>query len=283
METTNLTVRVVNSPEEVERFNTEEARHHELGKTHSGGDTLRLVFENESGEWLAIMVWGSACYRLKPRDEFIGWTPTLRASRQKLVVNNRRFTILAPAGSMRNLASKCLGLARRELPDIWFATFGYRPLVAETFCDINNHEGTCYKAAGWQPLGLTKGFKRVNRQECDFFVPGEGPKTVWVDLFRKDAIETITATDLPADCQAGAHCSTAGELPLKKKQAESLLDAMCDEKDPRDNNKSIPSTSILTLMTMAVGTRKLFMRHLSGWTGFTMPSTSATRYGTTGK
>jgi len=135
-------MRVVNSPEEVERFNTEEARHHGLGKTHSGGDTLRLVFENEFGEWLAIMVWGSACYRLKPRDEFIGWTPTLRASRQKLVINNRRFTILAPVGSMRNLASKCLGLARRELPDIWFATFGYRPLVAETFCDINNHEGT---------------------------------------------------------------------------------------------------------------------------------------------
>ena len=47
METTNLTVRVVNSPEEVERFNTKEARHHELDKTHSGGDTLRLVFENE--------------------------------------------------------------------------------------------------------------------------------------------------------------------------------------------------------------------------------------------
>ena len=46
--------------------------------------------------------------------------------------------------------------------------------------------------------------------------------------------------------------STAGELPLKKKQAEFLLDAMCDVKDPRDNNKSIPSTSILTLMTMAV-------------------------------
>lgn len=100
--------------------------------------------------------------------------------------------------------------------------------------------------------GVDQGFKRVNRQECDFFVPGEGPKTVWVDLFRKDAIETITATDLPADCQAGAHCSAAGELPLKKKQTESLLDAMCDVKDTRDNNKSIPSTSILTLMTMAV-------------------------------
>ncbi|MBM4147561.1 MAG: hypothetical protein FJ224_00745 [Lentisphaerae bacterium] len=33
---------------------------------------------------MGLLMWGSACYRLKPRDEFIGWTPTQRAQRQRL-------------------------------------------------------------------------------------------------------------------------------------------------------------------------------------------------------
>ena len=45
--------------------------------------------------------------------------------------------------------------------------FHYRPLLAETFCDISHSSGTCYKAANWIPLGMTKGFSRVNRQECE--------------------------------------------------------------------------------------------------------------------
>lgn len=251
MKITKLTMRIARGAEELERFKVEEEMHHELGKTHSGGDTMRLVFENERGDWVALMVWGSACYRLKPRDEFIGWSPSMRAKRQKLVINNRRFTILLPKEARRNIASQCLGLARKQLPDLWHEEFGYRPLIAETFCDISNHEGTCYKAAGWHQLGLTQGFKRVNRKECDFFVEGEGPKTIWVDLFYNNAIEVINAQTLPASCQAGANCDADGVLPIKKRQAESLLEAMCDVRDPRDDNKSIPSASILTLLTMA--------------------------------
>ena len=35
-----------------------------------------------------------------------------------------------------------------------------------------------YKTAHWIPLGLTKGYSRVNRQERDFFIPNERPKAV---------------------------------------------------------------------------------------------------------
>ena len=38
---------------------------------------MRLVFE-ENGKWVALMVWGSACYHLKPRDAYVGWTNSIR-------------------------------------------------------------------------------------------------------------------------------------------------------------------------------------------------------------
>ena len=211
---------------------------------------MRLVSE-DGGEWVALMVWGSACYRLKPRDVFIGWAPSLRAARQKLVVSNRRFTILAAPGARRNLASQCLALACRELPELWLRRFHYRPLLAETFCDIERTAGTCYRAANWIPLGLTKGYTRVNRQERDFFVPNERSKTVWVYPLAKDAVETLNAPTLPATCEAGAHSDADGVLPVSPALGESLYDAMTRVRDTRDDNRSIPSASVLALVVMA--------------------------------
>ena len=164
---------------------------------------MRLVFE-EDGKWVALMVWGSACYHLKPRDAYVGWTNSIRAERLKLVVNNRRFTILSGPGERRNLASECLGLVARELPRLWLKKFRYRPLLAETFCDIERTAGTCYKAAGWIPLGQTQGFTRVNRQDCDFYVPNDRPKAVWVKPLDKDALSLLNARTLPEDCVEGA-------------------------------------------------------------------------------
>ena len=110
-----LTMRQVTKATELKRFKELEGEYHDMGETHSGGDTMRLVFE-EDGKWVALMVWGSACYHLKPRDAYVGWTNSIRAERLKLVVNNRRFTILSEPGERRNLASECLGLVARELP-----------------------------------------------------------------------------------------------------------------------------------------------------------------------
>ena len=144
-------IRVIRAKER-KRFKELMGDYHYLGEGHSAGDTMRMVAERD-GEWVGLLMWGSACYRLKPRDEFIGWTATQRARRQKLVVQNRRFALLAERGQHPNLASHILGAAVRELPSLWFAVFGYEPLLAETFSDIEAFKGTCYKASGWQPLG----------------------------------------------------------------------------------------------------------------------------------
>ncbi|AKJ65417.1 Druantia anti-phage system protein DruA [Kiritimatiella glycovorans] len=75
---------------------------HYMGEGHAGGDTMRLV--EAYGEWMALFLWGSAAYRLKDRDAYIGWSGPQRALRQKLIVQNRRFTLLVDRGAHPNLA-----------------------------------------------------------------------------------------------------------------------------------------------------------------------------------
>ena len=245
-----LKIRPVWKADELKRFGELEEKYHYMGETHSGGDTLRLVIEDD-GEWVAIMVWGGACYHLLRRDEYIGWTPSLRAQRLKLIASNRRFTILAKPGERRNLASRCLALAAREIVKLWVRKFHYRPLLAETFCDIEHSPGTCYKAAGWTPLGTTKGFTRTNRQECDFYVPNDRPKTLWVKPLVPNALELLNARELPEDCALGAQGNSDGVMPIGKAQRESLYDALCRVRDVRDDNRTFHIGGMLSIVVMA--------------------------------
>ena len=244
-----LTIRKI-SEGELKRFGELEGEYHYMGETRSGGDTLRLVVE-EDGEWAALMVWGSACYRLKDRDAHIGWTAAMRARRQKLVVQNRRFTVLAKRGEKPNLASRALGLAARELPSLWREAFGYEPLLAETFCDREASAGTCYRAAGWTPLGMTKGYSR-SRQTSDYYVPNGRPKALWVRPLRPDACAALHATELPPECLGGADSDAYGVLPLPGPQVESLHDALCGVRDPRESNRRFHIGAMLTLLALGV-------------------------------
>jgi len=71
----------------------------------------------------------------------------------------RRFLVLGKT-RMPNLASKSLALAIKALPEQWEQAHGYKPLLAETFSDIEQYEGTCYKISNWIACGQTKGFER---------------------------------------------------------------------------------------------------------------------------
>ncbi len=133
-----LTLRLV-LPEEQERFNDLLKQHHYLHSAGSAGETLRYVAQID-GQWMGLLLWGAASYRLKDRDEWIGWDGAQRHARLKLVVQNRRFLIL-PGVDLANLASKTLGMCLRVLADHWQEAFGYRPLVAETFVDPQIHRG----------------------------------------------------------------------------------------------------------------------------------------------
>ncbi|MCH7229214.1 Druantia anti-phage system protein DruA, partial [Haloferula sp. A504] len=71
----------------------------------------------------AVLCWSGAALRLKDRDEWIGWDPLTRASRLPLVVQLRRFLVLE-ASREPNLATRCMGLALREMPGHFEAKYG---------------------------------------------------------------------------------------------------------------------------------------------------------------
>ena len=128
----SLHIKIIETKEDIERFTKLAKKFHYMGEGSPAGDTMRMVIEVD-GEWIALLLWGSACYRLKPRDEWIGWTDQQRAARQKLVVQNRRFVLLTQPGEHPNLASRILGKVIRELPALWKARFGYEPLAQVSY------------------------------------------------------------------------------------------------------------------------------------------------------
>jgi hypothetical protein len=243
----SLVVRVIQQ-KETARFDALMGEFHYLGQSRAVGDTLRMVAQ-KGDEWLGLLMWGSAAYRLKDRDLHIGWTPTQRALRQKLIVQNRRFLLLGERGKHPNLASQILGTAVRHLPGLWFESFGYQPLLAETFTDIESYAGTCYKAAGWIPLGLTQGF---SRHRADFYVPNDRPKKLWVRELCSHATQLLRAPDLPVACRKGAHSDADGVLPLTLGQLESLHSTLCHIPDPRASNRGFHIGAVLSIVAMAI-------------------------------
>ena len=166
----DLEVRVLREEEKEMAARLLEQEHY-LGKGQAVGKTLSQVVHYH-GQWVALLEWGPASLKLADRDEWVGWNDQQRAERINFVVQNRRFLVLA-ATRMPNLASRALALATTALPLQWEERHGYRPLLAETFTDIEQFEGTCYKAAGWMPCGLTKGFER---HRADFYQKHGRPK-----------------------------------------------------------------------------------------------------------
>lgn len=218
---------------------------HYLGAGRQVGRTLVQIVHHRE-RWAAILIWGPAAMKLIDRDEWIGWTSRQRAERLGLIVQNRRFLVLADT-RMPNLASRAMGLGLRQLPDQWQEKHGYRPLLAETFTDIESFEGTCYKASNWQPCGLTKGFAPTHR--ADFYRQHKRPKKLWLKTLSRNTKVILCGMDLPAAYQPGCDLHTAERaLPLKKAHLESLRDILREVPDPRAGNRSWPISTLLTLI-----------------------------------
>src|SRR5690606_11167366 len=146
------------------------------------------------GRPVALLVWGPACYALKDRDRWLGWSATQRVERLKLIVQNRRFLLLADKGHAPNLASQALAAALRALPQHWLETFGYRPLLGESCTDPEAYEGTCYKASNWSAVGFSAGY---SRHRADFYVANERPKRLWLFPLDPQSRRELRATHVP--------------------------------------------------------------------------------------
>lgn len=236
------------TPAEHARFDALCGDLHYLGAAKPIGHFLRqaAVFE---GEWIALLAWGPPCYSLQDRDEWIGWHPAQRAQRLNLIAQNRRFLLLHERGSAPNLASKVLAAAMKALPGQWRECFGYEPVMAETFTDLERFHGTCYKACGWIEAGESQGF---GRDAIDFYVYHGKIKRLWVKELAPEARAMLCATQLPEDIPPEALSRTHGQLPFKAGQLRSLFEALQQVPDPRTRSSRIRLGSILAIAAMAL-------------------------------
>jgi len=242
-----LKVRIAGQQEN-EWFDAQLGQHHYLGAGRPVGDYLRQVVELE-GRAVGLLVWGPACYALKDRDLWIGWSAPQRVERLKLIVQNRRFLLLTAKGQAPNLASQVLGAALRALPAHWQERFGYRPLLGESFTDPEAYAGTCYKASNWEAVGWSAGY---SRHRADFYMANERPKRLWLRPLVPEARQQLRAVEVPWDCRAGLVAAPAGQLPVKEPQMDSLREVFAKAPDPRDSNTQYRTGPVLTIIAMGL-------------------------------
>ena len=131
-------------------------RHHYLAHRNCVGENLRYLVRERQGRPVACLLFGSAAWQCQPRDAFIGWTARERRQRLAWVTNNTRFLIL-PWVRVSHLASHLLSRIARRLSRDWQNKYGHPIHLVETFVERERFAGTCYRAAGWVPVGATTG------------------------------------------------------------------------------------------------------------------------------
>lgn len=131
-------------------------QHHYLGKGPLCGAQIRYLVESSRYGWVAALAFSAGQWRLKKRDEYIGWTEGARRANLERVVCNSRF-LIRPGVEVANLASHVLSRCLGRLAEDWTQRYGYAPALVESFVDPSRFAGTCYQAANWERVGQTAG------------------------------------------------------------------------------------------------------------------------------
>ena len=155
-----ITLEIANAGKELKRWRTYVSCFHQLGDSNTYGNRICYILRSQGRE-LACLQFSAASWALAPREAWIGWTAKDKKARLHLVVNNSRMLIL-PWVHVKNLASRILSLAAKQVKKDWLREFCYEPVLLETFVDTQ-YKGTIYKAANWSYLGETQGRGRNDR------------------------------------------------------------------------------------------------------------------------
>ena len=155
-------------------------RYHYLGYKKPFGYTLRYFIKSERGR-LGCVLFSGAAKSMGNRDHWIGWTEKQRLNNLAWVINNSRFLIF-PWVRVKNLASHILGKIGRQIRVHWQESWGYSPVLIETFVDPVHYQGTCYKASNWQYLGMTTGMGLIRKDK----IYTTSPKRIFIKPLVKD-------------------------------------------------------------------------------------------------
>jgi hypothetical protein len=157
------------------RFHNYLHRHHYLG-VRVVGENLKYLVQTREGIDVACLLFGAAAWQARARDSFLGWKPAQRAQGLRYVANNTRFLVL-PWVRVSGLASHLLSQAVCRLSADWQRKYGHPLWLVETCVDRDRFAGTCYRAANWQCVGLTRG---RGRQGPDPRTPTASIKEVYL-------------------------------------------------------------------------------------------------------
>lgn len=140
--------------------------YHYLGWSGTVGENLKYLFLDNQERVLGCLMFGAGAWKVKPRDDFIGWTCGQRESHLSMVVNNNRFLIL-PWVNVPHLASHILGRICRRVNKDWQEKYNHPVCLVETFVEKGRFQGTCYKAANWLHVGQTQGRGKLDvKMQC---------------------------------------------------------------------------------------------------------------------
>jgi len=245
---TRLTTHVVTEARARKRCRDLLEREHTLGARRAKGRSLyQVVCRDEV--WVGVILWTGSCWHLKARDEWIGWDAVRRSERLQLIVHQGRFLVLAKTREP-NLASQILGAAIRDLPGQWEEGFGYRPLLAETFTDPESHAGTCYKAAGWEPVGMSG---RDGRHYGEKLPEVVRPKKLWLKPLHPQARDRLCAPELAVAQRDGVAAHAGVRCSLKSPQLQSLFEVFQRVPDPRTRSgQQYPIGAVLALVALGL-------------------------------
>jgi hypothetical protein len=214
--------------EEREAFDALLESRHYLHSARVGGQSLRYIAEVD-GQWVALLVFSGAAPHTKARECQIRWTPRQRARRLHLVVNNSRFLVLPDRQRYPNLASRMLGLCLKRLNADWQQQWDHPVVLVESYVDESQYRGTCYRACGFQAVGLTAGYGRSSR---DYYEEHGRPKQLYLRELRPRALRLLRQGRLPAEL-AEHEQKVSGPCPLQATHLGSLLEVFAQFKDPR--------------------------------------------------
>jgi len=146
---------------------------HPCGDAPLVGAQLRYLIGSEHG-WLGALGFGPAAFVLGARDGWIGWSTRARLQHLPEVVGLSRLLIRQEV-HCAHLVSKVWSLVAARLQQDWFARYGVRPLLVETFVDRTRFLGRSFAAANWQRLGESRGRGRLGPR-----TPRTSRKDIWV-------------------------------------------------------------------------------------------------------
>jgi hypothetical protein len=207
-------------PAERDRFDQVLVEKHYLHSARIGGRSLRYVAEL-NGEWVALLCFSGAAPHVKAREKWIGWNVRQRARRLGMVVNNSRFLVLTDRHVYPNLASRVLGLCLKRVDADWQRQWETPILLIESFVDESLYRGTCYRACGFEAVGLSAGYGRDSR---DYYLKHDQPKQLYLRALRRDAAAILRQGRLPAKLAVHEQ-NTSGPCPLRAEALGSLLEA----------------------------------------------------------